>query len=153
MLLDGMSRINRDLIIGCIAGLDAKVVVFEVDVEIRMDQLILDELLDYPCHFIAIKFDDRICYLDLRHSLPKRLVSKFLDFANAALLAAPANVGRYIARNNPNGKAKTHQSILVYSSEVGDERSDWLVSRRARQERHHRSRHHRLRRHEPAAAV
>jgi hypothetical protein len=48
-------------------GFDAEVVILEVDVEIGQDQLVLDEVPDDPGHLVAVEFDDRVGYLDLRH--------------------------------------------------------------------------------------
>ena len=42
VLLDGLGGIDRDLVVGGVAVLDAEVVVVEVDVEIGVDQLVLD---------------------------------------------------------------------------------------------------------------
>ena len=43
MLLDRLGRIDRDLVVGLVAVLDAEVVIVELDVEIGQDQLVLDE--------------------------------------------------------------------------------------------------------------
>ena len=45
---------------------DAKII-FNVDVEIGKDQLILDELPDNPGHFVAADFHNGSGYLDFRH--------------------------------------------------------------------------------------
>ena len=45
----------------------AEVVVLQVDVEVREDQLVLDELPDDPRHLVAVELDDRVDDLDLRH--------------------------------------------------------------------------------------
>ena len=47
--------------------LNAEIVVAQIDIEIGKDQLILDELPDDASHLIAIKFNNRIYNLDLRH--------------------------------------------------------------------------------------
>ena len=62
-----MCAINRDLVIGGIAALDTEVVVLKVDIEIRENQLLLDEIPDDPGHLVAIKFDDSSLHLDLAH--------------------------------------------------------------------------------------
>src|SRR3954463_730725 len=67
--LDGLGRVDRDLVVGLVALLDAEVVVLQVDVEVREDQLILDELPDDPGHLIAVEFDDGSLDLDLAHLL------------------------------------------------------------------------------------
>ncbi|EEY04764.1 NADP-dependent isocitrate dehydrogenase [Brucella melitensis bv. 3 str. Ether] len=67
IFLDGIGCIDRDLIIGRIAVLDRKIVVFQVDVEIGMDKLVLDELPDNAGHLVAVELDDRVCNLDFCH--------------------------------------------------------------------------------------
>ena len=44
-----------------------QVVVLQVDVQVGKDQLLLDEFPDDPGHFIAIKLDDGVFYLDPAH--------------------------------------------------------------------------------------
>jgi hypothetical protein len=48
---------------------DAEIVVFEVDVEIWKDQLILDEAPDDPRHLVTIELDDGVLHLDLSHAI------------------------------------------------------------------------------------
>ena len=67
VLLDGVGRVDRHLIGGLVAVLDAEVVVFERDVEIGVDQLVLDELPDDAGHLIAVEFDDGASDFDLLH--------------------------------------------------------------------------------------
>ena len=69
VLLDRVRRIDRDLVVGRVAAFDAEVVVLEVDVEVRKDQLILDERPDDPGHLVAVEFDYRIVDFDLRQGL------------------------------------------------------------------------------------
>ncbi len=69
VLQDGIGRVNGDLIISCIAVLNAEVVVLQVDIEVLQDQFILDELPDDARHFVAIKLNDRVGYLDLAQLL------------------------------------------------------------------------------------
>ena len=47
---------------------DAEVVILQVHVEIGVDQPVLDELPNDPCHLIAVDLDDRAFDLDLRHA-------------------------------------------------------------------------------------
>ena len=68
VLLDRVRGVDRDLVVGRVAALDAEVEVLQVDVEVRQDQLVLDELPDDPGHLVAVEFDDGISHLDLRHS-------------------------------------------------------------------------------------
>jgi hypothetical protein len=67
VLLDRLSGLDRHLVRGLIPVLNRQVIVFQGDVEIRVDQLVLDELPDDPGHLVAVEFDDRIGNLDLRH--------------------------------------------------------------------------------------
>ena len=59
--------VDGDLVVGLVALLDAEIVIEKIDVEIRMDQLVLDELPDDAGHLVAVHLDDRILHLDLRH--------------------------------------------------------------------------------------
>ena len=47
--------------------LDAEVEVLQLDVEVRQDQLVLDERPDDPGHLVAVELDDRGLHLDLGH--------------------------------------------------------------------------------------
>ena len=67
VLQDGVGGIDGDLIVGGVAVLHAEVVVLEVDVEIRKDEAVLDELPDDARHLVAIEFDDGVVHLDLGH--------------------------------------------------------------------------------------
>src|SRR5262249_52858673 len=62
-----MSCIDRHLIIGGVAILHAEVVVLKFDIEIRVDQLVFDELPDDARHLIAVHLDDGAANLDLLH--------------------------------------------------------------------------------------
>ena len=66
-LLDRVGGIDRHLVVGRVAVLDAEVEVVQVDVEIGVDQLVLDQLPDDAGHLVAVELDDRIFDLDLRH--------------------------------------------------------------------------------------
>src|SRR6266511_1654312 len=65
--LDGVGRVDRDLVRGLVATLDRQVVVLQLDVEVRLDQLLPDLLPDDPGHLVAVVLDDRVPYLDLGH--------------------------------------------------------------------------------------
>ena len=67
VLLDRVGGVDRDLVVGRVAVLDAEVVVLELDVEVRQDQLVLDELPDNPGHLVAVELDDGCLHLDLGH--------------------------------------------------------------------------------------
>src|SRR6185369_13019446 len=67
VLLAGIGGVDRDLVVGLVAILHAEVVVFEVHVEVGVDQLVLDELPDDARHLIAVHLDDGAGNLDLLH--------------------------------------------------------------------------------------
>jgi hypothetical protein len=67
VLADRVGRVHRHLVVGFVALEDAEVVVFEVDVEVGQDQLLLDEVPDDPGHLVAVELDDGVVHLDLRH--------------------------------------------------------------------------------------
>ena len=66
-LLGLFGGIDRDLVLGGIAALDAEIVIEQVDVQIGQDQLLLDEIPDDPGHLVAVHLDDGVFYLDLGH--------------------------------------------------------------------------------------
>ena len=49
------------------AVLDAEIVIEKVDIEIRMNELVFDELPDDASHLVTIELDNRIFALDLCH--------------------------------------------------------------------------------------
>lgn len=65
VLLDSLGSINGDLIVRLIPVRQTEVVVLEVDVQVRMNKLVLDILPYYPGHLVAIELDDGILDLDL----------------------------------------------------------------------------------------
>jgi hypothetical protein len=50
--------------------LHTKVVVLKIDVKVREDEAVLDELPNDASHFVAIEFDDGIINLDFGHGAP-----------------------------------------------------------------------------------
>jgi hypothetical protein len=67
VLLDGIRGVDGDLVIGGITVLDTEVVVVQVDVEVRVDQRLLDELPDDASHLVTIELYYRAFDLDLGH--------------------------------------------------------------------------------------
>ena len=67
VLLDGLRRVNCDLVVGLVALLDAEVVIHQVNVEVGKDEAVLDELPDDARHLIAIELNDGVMDLDLFH--------------------------------------------------------------------------------------
>ena len=68
LTLDCFGGVDRDLIVGGVAILDAQIIVVKVHVQIGEDQSVFDVLPNDTSHFIAIEFDDRAFYLNLGHS-------------------------------------------------------------------------------------
>ena len=66
--LDRVGGVDRHLIVRRVAVLDGQVVVLKVNLEIRQDQLVLDELPDDPRHLVAVELDDGVDHLYLRHA-------------------------------------------------------------------------------------
>ena len=69
LTLDGLRRVDGHLIVGSIAVFDAEIVIFEIHVEVRKDQAILDVFPDDAGHFVAVEFDDLAFDLDFGHVL------------------------------------------------------------------------------------
>ncbi len=67
VLLDGVSSIDRDLVIGLIPLLDSQVVVLEAEIEVRVNEAVLDGLPNNARHFVAIEFYDDTVNLDFLH--------------------------------------------------------------------------------------
>ena len=65
VLFDGVGGVYRNLVFRLISIWQAKVVVFKVDVEVRMYKLVFDLLPYYPGHFIAVKFHYWVLDFDL----------------------------------------------------------------------------------------
>lgn len=65
VLLDGLGGIEGDLVVGLVAVGQAQIVVLEVDVEVRVDELVLDVRPDDAGHLVAVQLDDRVLDLDL----------------------------------------------------------------------------------------
>ena len=65
--LDRLGRFDGDLVVGRVAALDPEVVVLQLHVQVRQDQLVPDERPDDPRHLVAVELDYRVLHLDLRH--------------------------------------------------------------------------------------
>ena len=83
VFLDRVGRIDGNLVVRLVSMFDTEIEIFEVDVEIGVDQLFLDELPDNAGHLVAVEFDDRVCHLDLRHEY--RLVSRAGECAGSGV--------------------------------------------------------------------
>ena len=67
VFLDGFAGILCDLVTRLIADRKTEVIVFRVEVDERQDELILDHLPEYPCHFIPVHLNDRGGHSDSFH--------------------------------------------------------------------------------------
>lgn len=65
VLLDSLGSIDGDLIVGLVTVLEAEIVVLEVNIEVRVDELVLDGLPDDTGHLVAVELDDGVLDLDL----------------------------------------------------------------------------------------
>ena len=63
--LDCLSSLNGNLIVGGVTILHAEIEVLDIQVQVREDKLILDQLPDNSGHLITVHLDDGIGYLDL----------------------------------------------------------------------------------------
>src|SRR5665648_1082003 len=66
--LDGVRRIDRDLVVGVVAILDRQIVILDIDIQVWVNQAFLDELPDDPRHLIAVELDDGALHCDLAHA-------------------------------------------------------------------------------------
>ena len=73
ILLDGIRGIDGDLVIGLVTVFDTEIIVFEVDVEVGENELLLDESPDDACHLVAIQFDDGGLHRYFRHVSPRKV--------------------------------------------------------------------------------
>src|SRR5262249_62395226 len=68
-LLDRVGGVDGDLVLGLVPPLDREIEVLQLDVEVRQDQLLLDEGPEDPGHLVAAQADDRgldLCLLPVR---------------------------------------------------------------------------------------
>lgn len=63
--LDGLRRIDRDLVVGLVSVLQPQVVVLQLDVQVGEDEPVLDVLPDDARHLVAVQLDHRVLDLDL----------------------------------------------------------------------------------------
>jgi hypothetical protein len=70
VLFNGICCIDRHLVVCFIAILNTEVVILYIRINIGQYQLVLNELPNDPCHFIAIQLHDGVGYFDfLGHCL------------------------------------------------------------------------------------
>jgi hypothetical protein len=65
VLQDGVCAIDRDLVVGLVTLLNRQVKVEQLNVQVREDQLVLDQLPDDTSHLIAVNVDDGVGDFDL----------------------------------------------------------------------------------------
>src|SRR5690606_3873705 len=87
VLLDGVRGVDGDLVFGAVPLLDRQVVVGQVDVQIRVDQLVLDELPDDAGHLVAVELDDGSLDLDLRHERGRSSQRRFCGLSSLTVQA------------------------------------------------------------------
>ncbi len=63
-----LGGVDRDLVVGLVALLDAEIVIEQLDVEIGQDQPLADPLPDDSGHLVPVQLDDGVLHLDLRHA-------------------------------------------------------------------------------------
>ena len=66
--LDRLGGLDRHPVVGGVAVLHAEVVIVDLKIEERQDQLVLDHLPDDAGHLVAVEIDDRIGDLDFGHA-------------------------------------------------------------------------------------
>ena len=64
---NGVGGFDGDLVIGLVTMFHAKIIIFQVNVEIRQNQTLAYPLPDDASHFVAIEFNDRIFDLNFCH--------------------------------------------------------------------------------------
>src|SRR5215211_1221669 len=114
VLLDRVGGVDRDLVLGLVALLDAEVVVLELDVDVGKDQLLLDEGPDDPGHLVAVELDDGVVHLDFRHG----------GVGDAMLIRCAADTVIFIYMANLGGERKIATMLfadLVGSTELATE--------------------------------
>ena len=94
-------RVDRHLVVGGVAVLDAEVVVLDRQVEERQDQLVLDQLPDDAGHLVAVEVDDGVRHLDLGHA---DLRTPARRNGTAAQPGAMRRAGQAIGASAPAGK-------------------------------------------------
>ena len=67
ILLDCVGGIDCYLVIGGIAVFHAEIIIFQINIEIRQDQLFFDQIPDDARHLIAIEFNNGIGDFYLGH--------------------------------------------------------------------------------------
>ncbi len=78
VFLDRIRRVDRHLVVGGVAVLDAQVVIVQADVEIGKDKHVLDELPDDTGHLVTVELYDRTAdfYLGcVGHGSPHQITS------------------------------------------------------------------------------
>jgi len=66
-LLGGFRGVDGDLVARFVALLHAEIEIEQIDIEIRMDQLVLDVFPNDPGHLVAVHLDYRIGDFNLCH--------------------------------------------------------------------------------------
>jgi len=92
-----LGGVDSHLIVGLVAVFHPQVEIEQLDIEERVDQLVLDVLPDDPGHLVAIEFDDGVGHLDFCHDREGLLGGKFRKRrwirAGYSTAAAPTEAG------------------------------------------------------------
>src|SRR5690606_39945523 len=87
VILEYLRVCNGDMVFCVFPLLDRQVVVGQVDVQIRVDQLVLDELPDDAGHLVAVELDDGSLDLDLRHERGRSSQRRFCGLSSLTVQA------------------------------------------------------------------
>ena len=93
VFLDRLRAINCNLIVRLIPILEPQVVVLEVDVQVRVDELVLDILPDDAGHLITIQLHHGVLHLDLLEGRHAALELRG-EYANDSWVAGSVCEGR-----------------------------------------------------------
>ncbi len=69
VLGDRVGRIDGHLIVRLVTVFDTEVIIFQIDIQVRKDQLVLDKTPDNAGHLVPVQLDDRGLDLDFCHHI------------------------------------------------------------------------------------
>ncbi|CAI8207114.1 MAG: Uncharacterised protein [SAR116 cluster bacterium] len=121
IFLDGICGIDGDLVIRLVAFFDAEIIIFQINIEIGEDQLVLDLFPDNAGHLVAVNFDNGGLYFNTGHrlSFTKRVYaqrhgSRYLTCSRALHYAGPQECQTWRCRAGPRiGKVAPARSRQV----------------------------------------
>jgi hypothetical protein len=74
-------EIDGDLVIGLITFFNAEILIFKIDIEIRQDQFVFDELPYDTCHFVTVEFNDWCDNFNFAHFKVLQLFGRQIQFS------------------------------------------------------------------------